>query len=1130
MQLRPLLAGLAAAVLVATAPSARAQGERVYDDRTWGEAADTLRFAQSGVRIALRSPFLAPGSVRVVLNDAEVPPELYQVNLLLGTIRLLCDIPAGAVVVVHYRRRPLLMAPVYTLRPAEVSRPESAEPVPESAVAPRPRDESGAAPDLMFGGTKSVSFSTGTNRGSTLDQSLEATVEGRLTPTIKVRALLSDNNLPIQPQGNTEELEYFDRVFVEVEGPNARAAVGDLSVDNRTSSFSAITRQLRGFSGALWNARGRVTAAAAETKGEFRTIQFRGTTGLQGPYALLSLARNTPEVIIAGTEQVYIDGQRAERGPNRDYVIDYDAGLVTFTPRRLITTDTEIAVDFEVTAEKYDRATVLAAAEKVALGKGVALGLMAAREGDDDARPKAVVLSDADRSVLAAAGDDASAAITGGVAPADSSKGNYVLVPADTVSGIPVHYQFDELNGDLLVSFVEVGSGGDYRRAGVSPRGTPYFEFVGAGAGAYRVGQQLPLPERVDLVTARVARENGAFTFDGEWNVSDHDRNLFSPLDDDDNVGQAGQVRAAFSRGDDWRLGIAGAASLLEDRFQSFDRARPWYYYRDWNLEDVALVGRETTQEVSVSAARVPGIGARYTLGRLERSDFTGTKNEATFTGGSLADRGVSARGLASDTEAIGNVRTRRSLTADAAYGIWAVVPALSFGTEEYRNAYEASADSGRAYTLVGARLSSRRAERLAWRLETERRETDAVDPVTEAWAGSRRDDTVGGALTYRSRGATQADVQVIHRREEDLVSGGHHNTDLARLKAGSAWEPIGLHADADYEISQNDAVQQQKSVVFVGEGKGDYNEFGEPVGKNKGAFTVIYLPTPDTTPVHAVGFNLRAIWKPSRRASAGNWIVRNVSLDMTMGVKEESTYEPAWEIYLLVPSALQRDDATVYGSTTLRQDWSFLDGYKNVSLTFRYLREDREDNRFEGIRENVYFGERVLRFSRSLSARLTATAEAGNRREMRGGEGIAAGTGSSYDIDEWSGLGGLGVVLYPGATLDLDLKGTTSHDDESGAEQRALQLQPRLVWRLAEQVNVFATYELARVTALNEVPVQPIVFSRPGTSHTWSATANLRISKIISIYGTYSGRNETVFSGRRVTEHEFRLETRAYF
>jgi hypothetical protein len=42
--------------------------------------------------------------------------------------------------------------------------------------------------------------------------------------------------------------------------------------------------------------------------------------------------------------------------------------------------------------------------------------------------------------------------------------------------------------------------------------------------------------------------------------------------------------------------------------------------------------------------------------------------------------------------------------------------------------------------------------------------------------------------------------------------------------------------------------------------------------------------------------------------------------------------------------------------------------------------------------------------------------------------------------------------------------------------------------------------------------------------------TPNVRISRIISIFATYSGRNERVFTGRRITEHEFRLETRAYF
>ncbi|HET6349173.1 MAG TPA: hypothetical protein VFH88_08830 [Candidatus Krumholzibacteria bacterium] len=1120
--------------MCAAALSARAQPVR-YNASTWGEVSDTLRTPRAGARIALKSPFLVPGSVVVRVNGEVLAPERYQVNLHLGTIRFLDDLPAGAVVVVSYQRKPLLMAPVYSLRPAEVSAPDSTGAVPERIVTPR-APEPEAPPGLSFGGTKSVSFSTGTNRGSTLDQSLEATIEGQLTPTLKVRAILSDNNLPIQPEGNTEELQYFDRVFVEMEGPNARATVGDLTLDNKVSTFSPLSRQLRGIAGSAWNQRGRVSAAAAETKGEFRSMQFRGTTGLQGPYALLSQGRTTNDVIIAGTERVYVDGTRLQRGQNQDYVIDYDAGTITFTPRRLITTDTEIAVDFEVTAQRYARSTVMASGEKLKLGGGMDLSLLFARETDDNGSPKNITLTDADRKVIAAAGDDPRKAVTGGITQTTVGQGQYVRVPADSLAGTPAYYRFDELQGDYQVAFVEVGTGnGDYRRAGISTRGTPYFEFVGVGQGTYRTGRLLPLPESSDVYTARLERPNGAFTMDGEWNLSDHDANTLSALDDNDNLGTAAQLHMGLRHDGTWRVGLAGAGSYLEDTFHSFDRVRPGYYYRDWNLEDVPLVGTEKTAEVSADVARARLGATKYTLGRLQRDQYQGWKHEFTLQSGTLDDRGVALRGLQSDMSGTDTDRTRRFGSADLAYGFWHVVPSVTVGGERYRNAIVAAPDSGRAYSLYSARLSSRGGGRLTWRLGSEQRKTDAVDPATDKFVPARTDRTVDGTLSYHGTGATQGEIQVIHRREKDDATGSTRDTDLARLKGSSAWDGAGLRVDADYEVSQNDAVQLQRSVVFVGDGKGDYNELGEAVGKGKGSYTVLFLPTNDATPVHTVGFNMRLVWKPahagSERGGVTGWVLRNVSLDQTLGVREESTYEPAWKVYAMVPSALQRDSTTVFGTTTLRQDWSLLDGYRNLSLTFRYLREDTEDNRFEGVHENTFNGEQSLRFSRSLSAQLTATVEGGRNVTQRGGEGLPVGTGSTYNVEAWSVLVGAGIMLRPGANLDLDVRGQRQQDAESGAGQRTIKFQPRLVWRVADQINVFGTYELAEVRDdADNPPIRPIVFAREGRSHQWSLTPNFRVSKIISIYATYSGRNEEVFSGKRVTEHNFRLETRAYF
>ena len=100
-------------------------------------------------------------------------------------------------------------------------------------------------------------------------------------------------------------------------------------------------------------------------------------------------------------------------------------------------------------------------------------------------------------------------------------------------------------------------------------------------------GYDLPiLPESLDLLTARARRQGEHVELDVEWNVSDYDRNLFSSLDDEDNVGDAG--RAHFAVKDVPAgvvdLGLAATLSTLEDRFTSFDKSRPSYFYRDWNL------------------------------------------------------------------------------------------------------------------------------------------------------------------------------------------------------------------------------------------------------------------------------------------------------------------------------------------------------------------------------------------------------------------------------------------------------------------------------------------------------------------------------------------------------------------
>ena len=90
--------------------------------------------------------------------------------------------------------------------------------------------------------------------------------------------------------------------------------------------------------------RSSLLLAGARTKGEFASITFRGIEGKQGAYLLTDRLGNAGVSVVAGSERVWLDGERLKRGKDNDYVIDYRAGEVEFSERRPITAESEITI------------------------------------------------------------------------------------------------------------------------------------------------------------------------------------------------------------------------------------------------------------------------------------------------------------------------------------------------------------------------------------------------------------------------------------------------------------------------------------------------------------------------------------------------------------------------------------------------------------------------------------------------------------------------------------------------------------------------------------------------------------------------------------------------------------------
>ena len=561
------------------------------------------------------APFILPGSESIRLDGRPLFSEEYRMDYRNGRLWLLAPISGpDSRVFVSYRTFPFALKDVYRRRSIVQVEGRDTTFATASIREERRRNESAdpfAGLNLRRSGSITRGILAGNNRDATVESGLRLQLSGEVVEGVTVRAVLSDKNTPILPEGTTQRLNEFDKVFIELEAKQGKAQLGDFDVAFQGGTFGRLTRKLQGVSvtGNLPPVSsfggGTVSAVGATARGIFRSQDVPPIDGIQGPYRLEGANGERFIIVVPGSEVVYLDGKRLVRGEINDYTIDYATGEVTFTPRNLITSDRRITVEFQYTTNQFTRTLI---------GSNIDLGFAPRQDGTRRFRLGATYIREADSeqfeeefgftsedSLLVKQSGDAPAMRTGAERVEFDPEASFVqyvrearLAPDGSVDTVFVALEGAPSDSVAVyrVRFTRVGVGmGRYVRVGRSVNGILY-EYRGPGLGEYEPVRLLPKPKLQQLFDLRASFEpvRGLEVF-GEWANSRNDRNLLSNLDDEDDVDDAllggvrlhplplvlgeqnlGQVSFSFNRR------ATGAF------FKSFDRTRPVEFGRKWNL------------------------------------------------------------------------------------------------------------------------------------------------------------------------------------------------------------------------------------------------------------------------------------------------------------------------------------------------------------------------------------------------------------------------------------------------------------------------------------------------------------------------------------------------------------------
>lgn len=1019
----------------------------------------------------------------------------------------------------------------------------------------------------FFGGSsiqKSGSISRGISFGNSQDLSVNSSLNlqlaGDISEDMKILATVTDDNIPIQPDGTTNRLQEFDQVFIQLYGEKYKIIAGDFWLKKPKGHFMNYNKRAQGLyaqykwedeKGGKWNAQG----AGALSKGKFARNVIQGVEANQGPYRLRGNENEPFIIVLSGTEQVYLDGKLMKRGQEFDYVINYNTAEVTFTPKNQITKDIRIVVEFQYTDQNYARSLFQSSIEYE--GEKFSFWLNLYSEQDAKNQTLQQDLSQQDRQLLFDIGDSVQLATTTAIDSVgfNDSRVTYKMIDSLGVDSVLVH----SVNPDSAIYraiFTEVGQGnGDYVFDRFTAVGRIYkwvAPVAGEKQGNFAPVRLIITPKRNSMVTAGASYQlTENFVVLTEFSGTNTDINTFSPKDNENNGAWANNTKlnGFFDLGGDsisqWKFRTDAEFEYRTINFQPIERYRSVEFDRDWNVRGRNFSGQELLANVKGTFENdVYGTigleGQNFTLG----DDYQG--NRARFFG-DWDKNGWRANwdgSFLSSTAEDNNTYLRHVADVSKEFKFFRI----GFKDDHELNQFTQGdsllrTDSYQWYDWQVYLAETKEAENgfnIFYRERYDRRSDSSI------LMSAARARSFGASYDWVTNKASKLNALISYRTLEiddpNLINDDPENTLLGRVDYNLRLWKGALTANTFYEVGSGLELRKEFLYIEVNPGQGvytwidyngdgikDLNEFEVAQYPDQANYIRVFTPTNEYERTFANEFNQSFFWRPERMWSNEKGMKRFLArfsnqarfrIARKTTVQDASSFNPAAreiaDTNLLSFNSTVRN--TIYFNRTnsiFGADYTFSDVGGKTLLA----------NGFDA--RTTRFNQLNIRWNIKKQFTLTATGEVGER-----GSQADYTTGRDFNIGYWKVQPSF--IFQPNTKfrISLDLRQENKlNDDLFGGEQAVIQdVGVNLKLNQAEKGSLQGGLNMVRIDydgqQNNALAFEMLEALRPGTNFTWTLGYQRSISKNLQISVQYNGRktedNDAIHAGG--------VEVRAFF